>query len=147
MKYRRGIFAIVYSVAKNKPKYLILKRKLHWKGWEFPKGGIRFYETRKMAIRREIKEETGLKILNVKKFDISGKYEYNKNYSDRRKFKGQIYEKVYAVEVKKGKVKLDKREHSDFSWLDFPDAVKKLKWKNQKECLKKIHKWVGREIC
>ena len=67
-KYRKGIFVVVYSKTKNKIEYLILKRKLHWKGWEFPKGGKRIYETLQMAVKREVKEETGLKPLKIKSF-------------------------------------------------------------------------------
>jgi 8-oxo-dGTP pyrophosphatase MutT (NUDIX family) len=162
-KYRRGIFIVVYVIVKNKIRYLILKRKLHWKGWEFPKGGIElqkskifggspkrgqakgsmmFYETKKMAARREVKEETGLKILRMKKFKISGKYEYDKKYPDRKNFIGQSYGAVFAVEARKGKVRLDEREHSDYKWLGFSDAVKKLKWKNQKKSLKIVDSWL-----
>lgn len=141
MRYRRGIFIVVYAIAKGKPEYLILKRKLHWNGWEFPKGGKRFYETEQMAVRREVKEETGLKILEIKKFDSSGKYRYAKRYSDRKNFMGQTY-KLYAVKVKKGKVKLDEKEHSDCKWVGFSDAVRNLKWKNQKKSLKVVNSWL-----
>jgi len=67
-KIRRAIFIVVYTQTKQGIKYLILKRKLHWKGWEFPKGGIKKYELRRFAIRRELKEETGLKPLKIKSF-------------------------------------------------------------------------------
>ena len=51
-----------YKIENKKIKYINLKRKLHWTGWEFPKGGIGFLETKKNCIKREIKEEIGLKI-------------------------------------------------------------------------------------
>jgi len=42
-KYRRGIFVVVYrrcdSNDDESVEYLLLKRKLHWKGWEFCKAG------------------------------------------------------------------------------------------------------------
>lgn len=138
-RYRKGIFIVVYSILKGKPKYLILKRKLHWKGWEFPKGGKSFFESEKRTVKREIKEETGLKILRVKKFDKKGKYRYEKEFKDRKGIIGQTY-KLYAVEVKKEKVRLDKKEHSDYKWVDFNGAIKKLTWKNQKDCLKIVNK-------
>jgi 8-oxo-dGTP pyrophosphatase MutT (NUDIX family) len=138
MKYRWGIFIVVYAIVRGKPQYRILKRKLHWKGWEFPKGGKRFYESEKMAVRREVKEETGLKILKIKKFNTSGKYRYAKKYSDRKDFIGQTY-RLYAVKVKKGKVSLDVKEHADYKWVGLSEAVRKLKWKNQKKCLRSIN--------
>jgi hypothetical protein len=40
-KYRKAVFIVVYRRTKNifnkQNKLLILKRKLHWAGWEFPK--------------------------------------------------------------------------------------------------------------
>ena len=57
-KYRNAIFIVTYRcINKDKILYLILKRQLHWKGWEFPKGGIDFFETKKRAIKRELKEK------------------------------------------------------------------------------------------
>ena len=58
-KYRRGIFIVTYSFEKRKPIYLILKRKLHWVGWEFPKGGKKDSESYEKSAKRETFEETG----------------------------------------------------------------------------------------
>ena len=135
---------LVYAKVKGKIEYLLLKRKLHWKGWEFPKGGIRIFESKKRAIKREIKEETGLKIKKIKKFNLNGRYKYDKEYPDRRGFIGQSFS-LYAVEVKKpakGKIKIDEREHTDYKWLNFEQAIKKLAWPNQKKCLKIVDEWI-----
>ncbi len=162
MKYRKAVFIVTYAKerhrhtpnqvglkedfnkkslqrAKNKISYLILKRKLHWKGWEFPKGGINFLEGKRKAVKREVKEETGLEILKIKKFNINGKYKYDKKYPDRPKIIGQTFS-LYAVEVKKGKVKIDKKEHSDYKWLEFEKAIKKLTWPNQKKCIEVVNR-------
>ena len=140
-KYRKAVFIVTYSLIGNKIYYLILKRKLHWKGWEFPKGGVNFLETKKHAVKRELKEETGLKPLKIKKFNIHGKYKYNKEFRDRPGIKGQNYT-LFAVETKKEKIKLDKLEHSNYKWLNFKEAMKKLTWKNQKKCLKVVDDWI-----
>ncbi|MDP2628463.1 MAG: NUDIX domain-containing protein [Nanoarchaeota archaeon] len=139
MKFRKSVFIVVYSKNKNKVEFLVLKRKLHWKGWEFPKGGIERFELKRSAVKREIKEETGLEILKVKKFNFSGKFKYSKKFPDRPNFLGQSYS-LYAVEVKKGKVKVDKKEHSDYKWLDFKKSERKLTWKNQRYCLRIVNK-------
>jgi 8-oxo-dGTP pyrophosphatase MutT (NUDIX family) len=140
-KFRNAIFAVAYSKTGNSIEYLLLKRKKHWIGWEFPKGGIDLFETKKMAVKREVKEETGLKILNIKKFNISGKYRYKKEYKDRKGIFGQKFS-LYAVEVKKGNVKIDKREHSGYEWNQFNKAIKKLTWESQRRCLKIVDKWL-----
>jgi 8-oxo-dGTP pyrophosphatase MutT (NUDIX family) len=141
-KYRKALFFVVYFLEKGKIKYLILKRKLHWKGWEFPKGGKNFFETELRTIKRELKEETGLKILKIKKFKEKGRYKYNKKIPERSKFIGQTY-KLYAVEVKKIKIELDLLEHSDFKWVNFNKAIKSLTWENQKRCLKIVNNWLS----
>lgn len=141
-KYRKSLFIVVYSKTKKGIEYLLLKRKLHWRGWEFPKGGKRIYETKKRTVKRELKEETGLKAIRIKKFNISGKFRYDKEYSDRKGFIGQNYS-LYSAEVKKSvrkKIKIDKREHSNYKWLGFEEAINKLKWENQKKCLKIVDK-------
>jgi 8-oxo-dGTP pyrophosphatase MutT (NUDIX family) len=141
MKLRRAIFAVVYSIKNKKTEYLILKRKKHWKGWEFTKGGIDLFETRKMAVKREVKEETGQKILKIKRFNLGGFYRYKKKLKDRPGMVGQTYH-LFAVEVKKGKVSLDKKEHSGHKWVSFIEAEKKLTWEDQKYCLKKVNDWL-----
>ena len=139
-KYRKAVFVIVYSNGKNGIEYLLLKRKHHWIGWEFPKGKIEKVESKEKAALREAREETGLKIMKnkIKRFNLSGKYLYHKKLVDRPEVIGQTFT-LFSVEAKKGKVKLDRIEHSDYEWLDFDKALKKLKWKNQKQCLKVVN--------
>ncbi len=132
---------VTYAIEKNKIYYLLLKRKLHWRGWEFPKGGLEKGESMINAIKREIKEETGLIPLKIKKFDFSGKYNYPKKYPDRPEFYGQSYS-LYSAEVKKLKVKIDEKEHSNCKWLEFDKTIKKLTWPNQKKSLKIVNDWL-----
>jgi len=141
MKYRKAIFIIVYSVVKNKPQYLLLKRKLHWKGWEFPKGGIERFELLRSTLKRELKEETGITEFKIKKkIKINESYKYNKNYPERKGFIGQRYKQLFLVEVKKQKIKVDNLEHEDYKWVDFDKAIKMLTWENQKKLLKIANK-------
>ena len=140
-KYRQIVFIVTYAEINKETKYLILKRKMHWRGWEFPKGGINFPESRKSAVKREIYEETGKKTLKIKKFNFHGLYKYKKKLIDRKDFVGQAYS-LYAVEVKYGKIKLDQSEHSEYKWLSFNDAVNKVTFQNQKRSLGIINKWL-----
>ena len=142
-KYRKGVFFVVY--AKNKKgniEYLILKRQLHWIGWEFPKGGIEKSETHLKTIQRELKEETSLIPLNYRQFNIKGKFKYDRRLEDRPDMIGQTFESLYAIEVKKGKIKVDGIEHNDFRWLDFGSAKKLLTWDNQKKSISIVNEWL-----
>lgn len=144
-KYRKAIFIVVYASSKKGDiEYLLLRRKLHWRGWEFPKGGIEGNESLKKTIERELKEETGFEIKGkIKSFDIKGKYEYPKKYPDREGIIGQTYS-LHAVNVgKEKKVSIDKKEHSGYKWFSFDKAIKKLTWQNQKECLKIVNDWLN----
>ena len=137
-KFRKAVFVVTYYIKDSKPIYLILKRKLHWKGWEFVKGGVDRFESKKNAALREVKEETGLKTQQIHKHNHFGKYLYKKKFLDRTGIAGQTYS-LYSAKVKKAKVKVDKREHSNYQWLDFNQAAKKLTHPNQKKCLKIVH--------
>jgi len=146
-KYRKAVFGVAYSKnSSGKIEYIILKRKLHWKGWEFPKGKIERFETKRRAVRREVNEETGLKVLKIKKFREKGIYLYSKKLTDRQNKIGQTW-KLFAVKVEKGngKVKLDHLEHNGYKWVSFKEAQKMLTWPNQRKCLKIVNHWLNNE--
>ena len=143
--YRKAVFVVVYRIYEKKVLYLTLKRKLHWKGWEFPKGAIEANEPLSKTARREAFEESGLKVLSIKKFNFSGKYKYHKTFIDRPGFFGQTYS-LFAANVKNGRVKLEKREHSAFKWRYFDEAYKKLKWPNQKKSLRIVNDYLIKKL-
>lgn len=145
-KYRRGIFCVIYTLnGMNSIKYLILKRKLHWRGWEFAKGGLKKGEKILDAVKRETKEETGLCAMEIRKFNVFGKYKYRKELKGRNGIIGQTFS-LYSVRINKGKIKIDKLEHSGYKWVGFKKAMKKLTWPNQKKCLKIVQEYLENEI-
>ena len=137
MKYRKGVFILVYC----DNKYLLLKRKLHWVGWEFPKAGLERGEQDKQAVSRELREETGLKPKKIIDFKIRGKFKYAREYSDRPGISGQTWH-LFLVEVSSKIVKTDKNEHSSYKWLEFKQAYNLLTWPSQKKCLKIVNKFL-----
>lgn len=139
-QFRPSVFIVAYKIlADGTINYILLKRKLHWKGWEFPKGKIESGESKSKTARREAREETGLRVVKLKKFSVNGKYPYHKLLPDRPNYIGQTYT-LFSAQVKDGKVKLDKKEHSGHIWLPFNKAIKKLTWPNQKKCLRIVNK-------
>lgn len=140
-KFRKGIFFVVYHLEDRNPKFLIQKRKLHWKGYEFPKGGVEKGETELQALKREMSEEVGLKIKKIYNHKIKGKWIYEKNLKDRPGIIGQTYS-LYSVEVEKGNPQIDKREHYSSEWLCATKSLKKLTHKNQKKSLKLVREWL-----
>ena len=145
MKYRKAVFVIGYAKTKKGIEYILLKRKLHWHGWEFPKGKIEKGEQKIETAKRELREETGHRSIKIKKFNFSGKYDYDRILPDRPGMKGQTFS-LYAAEIKrKGRVGLDKKEHHGFKWVPFSVALKMLKWPNQRKSLRIVNSWLKRK--
>jgi 8-oxo-dGTP pyrophosphatase MutT (NUDIX family) len=143
-KYRKAVFIVVYRKIKSifgreKVKYLLLKRKKHWIGWEFPKGGIDGRERAIETAKREIFEECGQKGSNLKEYNFSGKYRYHKKLKDRPGFIGQTF-KLFSAEVKNRKCKIDAREHSTYRWASYEKAVKRVKFENKKKSLEIVNR-------
>lgn len=141
MEYRRAVFVLPYTKTESGIQYLLLKRKKHWHGWEFSKGGIEKRETKEQTARRELHEETGRRALKIKHFPYSGEYKYNRLFSTRPGMIGQSFT-LFAAEIKKGKVKLDRKEHSGHKWVAFSNALKMLKWADQRKSLRIVNSWL-----
>lgn len=137
-KYRKGVFIVTYRKDKENIEYLLLHRILHWKGWEFPKGGVERFETRTRTAKRELLEETGQKAINIKKYPIKGKYLYSKVLPDRPGMIGQTY-RLFSAEIKNKKVSWDKKEHSGYKWVTYDKAKKLLTFQDKKKCLKIVN--------
>jgi len=137
-KYRKGVFCAIYAFEKGKPVYLLLHRILHWKGWEFCKGGLKPKEKPEKCAVREVWEESGLRAASLKKFNVKGKFEYDRKTQEERKARGFSYV-LFSCQVKKGKVKISKKEHDKFKWCGYNKALKLLTRQNQKKCLKIVN--------
>ena len=140
-KYRPGIFIVAYASTSKGIRYLVLKRKKHWKGWEFPKGGIDSGEEKYGTAMREVKEETGHEPEKLLDFSIKGKYHYKKAFPDRPEVIGQTYH-LFAAEIPKKKISYDEKEHQGYQWMDYNSAKNKLTFENQKDCLKIVNDWL-----
>ena len=105
------------------------------------KGKIEARESKLEAAKRELNEETGLRLISMKKFDFSGEYLYEKPLKDRHGLIGQTFS-LFAAEVKKGKVTLDSKEHSGHKWFSFSAAEEALTWPNQKISLVIVNDWL-----
>lgn len=139
-KSRKTVSVVTYIKNKNKISYLVLKRTLHWVGWEFPKGGIEKGESALNTVKREIKEETGSEPVKIINHNYSGKYNTSK-LKDRPGITYHTY-KLYSAEIKNKKIIFDKKEHSSYKWLDFDNAFSILAWPDQKSDLVRVNKYL-----
>lgn len=110
-------------------EYLMLKRSPGNGGfWQGVSGGVESGESLETAIRREILEETGIKLYRP---TLLGSYV--------RKRKGQhCMELFYVIRSATRLVRLSE-EHTEFRWVDYKEAMKLLKYRNNKLMLKKYH--------
>jgi 8-oxo-dGTP pyrophosphatase MutT (NUDIX family) len=135
---RRGVAAVVFLRKGDKTKYLLLKRKKNWKGWEWLKGGRKPLESESACLRREIREEIGVREFSAKKTKYFSSFKYAQEYlKDHRKFDSAKH-RVYAVEVFSDKIKVDKIEHSGFKWVNRKEALRILTWPDQKRIFGKV---------
>ena len=141
MNFRKAVFVVCYRKTGKGIMYLVLKRRLHWKGWEFPKGGLKEKERIFAGVKREVKEETGQRAFNVVGHKEKGKYKYKKVYSDMPGYQGQSW-RLFSAELKKERIKIDRKEHLEYRWLSFKEAFKILRFGSQKKCLKVVDKFL-----
>ncbi|MBI5404351.1 MAG: NUDIX pyrophosphatase [Ignavibacteriae bacterium] len=121
----------VYRFENGVIKYLILKRsneKEPYPGiWQIVTGRMEKDEEAFKTALREVKEETGLDMINC--FVHPKINEFYTPHNDK------IYLiPVFAAEVSDKRVIMSD-EHVEFEWLNFEDAFKKIHWYSQKENL------------
>ena len=136
--------AILFKRTGGKIQYLLLKT-IPKRGefWQPITGGLEEGETKIEALKREVREETGIKniikiIENVHYYEFQDLpfMEYLKRHGHACK---HLKEYAFGVEVSSDeKVVLDGKEHSEFKWCSFQEALRLMKWKGNKDALKKL---------
>lgn len=105
----------------TEPKFLIL---YHGRGyWNFPKGKVESEEKSWEAAVREIREETGFKLRDLrfkKKFKAYEKFFFHRQ--NQKIFKIVIF---YLAETRKTDVKLSD-EHEGYGWFTYKEAMRIL---------------------
>ena len=130
--------AIIFKKISGRLHYLLLKT-IPRRGefWQPVTGGLEEGETKVEALEREVLEETGIKnivriIENVHYFE----------YSDHGIIKGYTFVKeyVFGIEIQPNeKIVIDGKEHSQFKWCSFQEALELLKWDENKEALSRLN--------
>ena len=91
--------------------------------WDLPGGDLDFGEDAIKGITREIKEETGLEIENIKPFDVES------HINNKNEFWVTI---AYTAKIKSDKIHPDRNfcrvklsfEHNDFKWVTKEEFLK-----------------------
>jgi bis(5'-nucleosidyl)-tetraphosphatase len=129
MKQEKSAGAVVFRKSKE-ILYLLLQYEA--KHWDFPKGNVESGEKEPQTVKREIKEETAIKDVQI----ING---FKENIRYFYKLKNELVSKTvvfYLAKTETEDVKLS-FEHIGFEWLPYEKAMEKLTFKNAREILKK----------
>lgn len=105
-------------------KVLLLKRanneKTNSLKYDLPGGSIEKGESIKMALIREIEEETGLTDIKIESILRVSEYpEGHEKFDDLKALRFLVY-------CNSGEVKLNPREHGEYEWMEIDEAIKKL---------------------
>ncbi|MEK7542285.1 MAG: bis(5'-nucleosyl)-tetraphosphatase [Patescibacteria group bacterium] len=144
MKKEHSAGAIVFRIEHGNPQYLLLhypsSAKAKKEYWDLPKGHIEKGEEEQDTVRREIKEETGLK--DIELFDgFREEIRYWFQFGGQKISKTVVF---YLAKTRQENVVISS-EHLGFQWLEFAEAQQKLTYKNAKQILKKAHHLLSQE--
>lgn len=122
-------------------EYLLLKRTPERGGfWQPVTGRIKRHENPAAAAVREALEETGLQgtlcdLQYVHSF-------YLEPHLMKRKYKQPQVNREYsfALKVQKAQVRLSQKEHSEYQWLKFDEALSKLIWNGNRHAFMKTRR-------
>jgi len=104
--------------------------------WSVITGRIKQFEDPETALKREVKEETGLKINIVKPLRVFHIFRGDKNADN------ETIGIIYWCKTKSEKVKFS-NEHSDFKWCNPKEALTFVKHKGVKQDIKAFLKERG----
>ena len=123
MRLAKGNFYVAcHGLIRKNGKYLLTRRsdKNDFMSgyWDIPGGTIEFGEKLEQGLKREIKEESNIKIKPVR---IIAAYT---NHWPR--YKRQVTQLTYLCDYVSGQVKLNPQEHSEYVWIKKKD-IKRYK--------------------
>jgi len=127
MSKEKSCGAVVYRQSHSEIEFLAIKSKAHG-DWGFPKGHMEMGESEQETAKREVLEETGLKVSLVDEFRAAIKYTMPN---------GKAKEVVYFIgKASAGHtVKIQKEEIQEYRWLKFNEILPLITYENTREVL------------
>ena len=138
MTVEKSAGAIIFRKEGEKPLFLLLHylsgSRNQKEYWDLPKGHIEKGEKPEDTVKREVKEETGLKDIKFfRGFKETIRYFFKRESKNILKFVT-----FYLLETKIKEVKIS-FEHLGFEWLPYERALARLTFKNAKDILRKAN--------
>ncbi len=133
--YESSCGAVVFRMIAGEVRYLLIKNKRS-ANWGFPKGHIERGETKEETARREVLEETGIRIQIIPGFISKSEYT----------IQGKVEKSVsiFVAKTSDTQTVIQHEEIEDYIWLNYDKALKTLKFENDRSILERAHDFLLR---
>lgn len=136
MKVEKGVVVVAWNRPSVKPRFLVLKRKKNWEGWELPKGHLE-NDDYKDTVRIELSEEASLEedqIQSIETLDETLEWTFKQDGEEiKREYRGFLVRVDDDVSVDTENNPSEEHEHGYF--FNYSDASSMLTYDNQAELL------------
>ncbi|MFA9398390.1 MAG: shikimate kinase [Clostridiaceae bacterium] len=128
--------AVVFEKNNDKINFLLIR---HNAGhWAFPKGHVENHETEEETAKREVYEETGIKIKILKGFKTESEFAPKPNVMKKViLFLGEAIDKDVTIQIE---------EVQDYKWLEYEKALDILTYENDKKIIKQAYRYLNKLI-
>lgn len=107
--------------------------------WDFPKGNMEKGETELQTVRREVREETGIRDLKF----VDG-FRKVIEYFYRRDGKNVHKRVVYLLAATADEKVTISNEHQGFGWFTYEEALRKASYENSKATVREAERLLNR---
>jgi dATP pyrophosphohydrolase len=129
----------IFKFERDRPHYLLLKRredeKIYPGIWQYVTGSLEDDEKAVNGALRELKEETGFQPVHF------WSVPFENSFYDASNDRIQLVP-VFGAQVESGSPPVLSPEHSEYQWLSYREAYKRLVWPGQKEGLRIVHEYI-----
>lgn len=135
MRKPKQVLVFLHRKNNDKYEYCIFYRKKD-KFWQGLSGGVEDNEELADTVKREVYEETGIKVNNVIKLDTISSIpgiNVNKNFNYKNNIY-VVYEYAFGININDEDIKLSD-EHEEYRWVNYEEAIKLLKYDSNKTAL------------
>ena len=137
IRLRQAVSAVIFK----EDKFLMMSGKDWPKGsWAFPQGGLKFGETHRLAVERELKEELGTDRFNIlSKSKIEHTYLFPDKIKEKKGCEGQ-YQTIWFVEFigEDEEICPNKEELIQCSWFKKEEILSNMRFPEQIETFEKV---------
>lgn len=144
MRTEKGVIIAAYK-PKEPPRFIALKRKKNWEGWELPKGQLEEDDHRK-TVKIELEEETGIEedqIEDIEDMDCLLEWSFEDDGEEvEKKYRGFLVRLSEDANV--SVIQNPHDEHEAGFFFRYRDVEKMLTYEDQVEFLEKAREEVKR---